>query len=238
MPSKTVCPPTSGNVQKPKAIIAWSSGKDSALALHRVLTNRSCEVVSLITTITDSAPRASAHGIRAELLDLQAKAVGLPIHKIKLPFPCPEAVYEAKLTEALLYWKNKGVTRIIFGDLFLEDIRRYREQKITKNLMEPVFPLWGENTKRVANELVKEGFRAILTCIDSKCLESSFLGRHYDVDLLKALPSNVDPCGENGEFHTFVFEGPVFKNPIPIRVGERVSKQGFEFADIVSSATR
>ena len=172
------------------------------------------------------------HGVREELLDLQAESLGIPLEKVMIPYPCPNQVYEEKMASVLSAWKLKGVTHSIFGDLFLEDIRKYREEKLSQIDIQPVFPLWLENTYMLAKEMLRVGFRAVITCVDPKKLDPSFAGRQFDESFLKDLSSGVDPCGENGEFHTFVYEGPVFKKPIPVSVGELVERDGFQFADV------
>lgn len=219
--------------ERPKAILSWSSGKDSAMALHRILTGGELEVVGLITTVSDQFHRVSMHGVREELLDRQAESVGLPLEKIMIPYPCPNSVYEDKMRATMTAWKDKGVRHVIFGDLFLEDVRRYREDKLSPIGIEPLFPVWGENTKALAEEMLHVGFRAVVTCVDPRKLAPSFVGREFDELFLRALPKEVDPCGENGEFHTFVYDGPTFKSPVPVRVGERVMRDGFQFADLL-----
>jgi uncharacterized protein (TIGR00290 family) len=215
-----------------KAILSWSSGKDSAMALHRVLKNKEFEIVCLLTTITDRFHRIPMHGVIDDLLDAQAKSLGYPIEKVMIPYPCTNQVYEEKMANALSVWKSKGATHVIFGDLFLEDIRKYREEKLSQINMTPAFPLWLENTATLAREILSVGFHAVITCVDTKKLKPAFVGRHFDESFLKSLPANVDPCGENGEFHTFVYDGPIFKKPIPVEIGETVMRDGFQFADV------
>lgn len=208
------------------------------MTLYRVMRAKEFEVSCLLTTITDEFHRVSMHGVREELLDLQAQSVGIPLEKVRIPYPCPNQVYEEKMAEALSKWKSKGVTHAIFGDLFLEDIRKYREEKLSLVDIRPVFPLWFENTSKLAREMLEVGFRSIVTCVDPKKLDPSFAGRRFDESFLKDLPSSVDPCGENGEFHTFVYDGPVFKAPIPVSVGVIVARDGFQFADVTLSAPK
>jgi uncharacterized protein (TIGR00290 family) len=215
-----------------KAILSWSSGKDSAMALHRVLKSKDFEIVCLLTTITDRFHRISMHGVREELLDAQAQSVGYPIEKVVIPYPCPNQVYEEKMSNFLSVWKSKGVRHVIFGDLFLEDIRNYREHKLSQIGMTPVFPLWGEGTAELAREMLKVGFRAVVTCVDPKKMEPKFAGHLFDETFLGSIPPDVDPCGENGEFHTFVYDGPIFNQPISVRVGETVTRDGFTFTDL------
>lgn len=218
---------------KPKAIVSWSSGKDSAMALQRILTSGQFEVTCLLTTISDTFHRVSMHGVREKLLEIQAETCGLQLQKVMIPYPCPNTVYEAKMREILQIWKKRGVTHVIFGDLFLGDIRRYREEKLALLNLTPVFPVWGRDTATLAREMIKAGFRAILSCVDPRKLNPSFAGREFDSSLLADLPASVDPCGENGEFHTFVYDCPIFRKPIRVQVGERVVRDGFQFADII-----
>ena len=203
------------------------------MALYRTLTARELEVVCLLTTISDQFHRVSMHGVKEELLDRQAESIGIPLEKVLIPYPCPNVVYEEKMLNTLTLWKGKGVTHVIFGDLFLEDIRKYREANLAKLDLTPTFPVWGRNTASLASEMLKSGFRAIITCVDPKKLDPKFAGRQFDNSLLKDLPPSVDPCGENGEFHTFVYDGPVFQEPIPVEIGESVLRDGFQFADVL-----
>jgi uncharacterized protein (TIGR00290 family) len=216
-----------------KAILSWSTGKDSAMSLYRVLQSHEYKIACLLTTVSESFHRVSMHGVREELLDLQAKSVGYSLEKVLIPCPCPNEIYEEKMRHALSSWKSKDVSAVIFGDLFLEDIRKYREEKLSQAGLKPIFPLWGEDTRTLAAEMLKVGFRAVITCVDPKKLDTRFAGRQFDESFLKEIPSQVDPCGENGEFHTFVYDGPVFKEPIPVEVGETVLRDGFQFADIL-----
>ena len=229
-------PPPSGpsGTQRPRVILSWSSGKDSALALYRVLQEGRFEVVSLVTTITEGVGRVSMHGIREELVELQALSLGLPLQKIYLPFPCSDSIYSERLGANLEGWTKKDVHHIIFGDLYLEDIRRFREEKVVRGKMQCVFPLWGENTRALSRELASAGFKALITCVDTKRLPAKWVGQEYNENFLQALPSSVDPCGEKGEFHTFVTDGPNFRRSISVLPGERTGRQGFEFLDLVT----
>jgi uncharacterized protein (TIGR00290 family) len=218
---------------KLKAIVSWSSGKDSAMALQRTLASDQFEVACLLTTVSDSFHRVSMHGVREELLEMQAESLGFQLQKVTIPYPCPNTLYEEKMRETLQYWKERGVTHVIFGDLFLEDIRRYREEKLALQNLTPVFPVWGRDTTKLAKEMITAGFRAVLSCVDPRKLHPSFAGREFDFALIRDLPEGVDPCGENGEFHTFVYDGPPFRKPIRIEVGEKVARDGFQFADII-----
>lgn len=203
------------------------------MALYRTLAAEQFNVVALLTTVSDRFRRVSMHGVREELLDRQAKSVGIPLDKVYIPYPCPNAVYEEKMRNFLSMWKERGVTHVIFGDLFLEDIRRYREANLAQLDLTPIFPLWGRDTASLAQEILRVGFRAIITSVDPKKLDTKFAGRQFNNSLIEDLPSNVDPCGENGEFHTFVYDGPIFQSPIPVEVGESVLRDGFQFADVL-----
>ena len=203
------------------------------MALQRTVASGQFEVACLLTTVSDPFHRVSMHGVREELLERQAESLGIQLQKVMIPYPCPNAVYEEKMREVLEIWKARDVTHVIFGDLFLEDIRRYREEKLALLDLTPVFPVWGRDTAGLAREVIASRFRAILSCVDPRKLDPSFAGRQFDSSLLRDLPEGVDPCGENGEFHTFVYDGPLFKKPLQVEVGERVNRDGFEFADIV-----
>jgi len=220
-------------MNQPKAILSWSSGKDSAMALYRTLASKQFEVVCLLTTLTDQFRRVSMHGVREELLDRQGESLGITLEKVMIPYPCPNAVYEEKMLSTLSLWKERGVTHVIFGDLFLEDIRRYREANLSRIDLTAVFPVWGTDTASLAREILELGFRAILTCVDPKKLDGKFAGRQFDSSLLKDLPPTVDPCGENGEFHTFIYDGPNFRKSIPVEIGQSVLRDGFQFADVL-----
>ena len=172
------------------------------------------------------------HGVREELLDRQANSIGVVLDKIRIPYPCPNEIYEQKMRDILRNYKSKGISHVVFGDLFLEDIRRYREEKLGQIGVTPVFPLWKQNTRELADTIIRLGFRAIITCVDPRRLDSKFAGRYFDEQFLRDIPANVDPCGENGEFHTFVFDGPIFRNRIEVSVGEKVMRGGFQFVDL------
>jgi uncharacterized protein (TIGR00290 family) len=216
-----------------RAVMSWSTGKDSALALHEVRSKRDIEVVALLTTVTSTFGRVSMHGVREELLDAQANALRLPCYKVSIPSPCPNEVYERAMGEVLGKTREQGVTHVVFGDLFLEDLRAYRESKLAAVGMKAVFPLWGRETASLARTMIEVGIRATVTCIDPKRLDRSFAGRPLDADFLRDLPAGVDPCGENGEFHTFAHGGPMFARRIPVQTGEVVERDGFVFADVL-----
>jgi len=203
------------------------------MALYRTLASKQFEVVCLLTTLSQPFRRVSMHGVREELLDRQADSLGIPLEKVLIPYPCPNAVYEEKMRNILSLWKERGVTHVIFGDLFLEDIRRYREANLSLLDLTPVFPVWGTDTASLAREMLEVGFRAILTCVDPRKLDEKFAGRQFNNSLLEDLPPTVDPCGENGEFHTFVYDGPNFRDSIPIEIGQSVLRDGFQFADVL-----
>jgi uncharacterized protein (TIGR00290 family) len=214
-----------------RVLLAWSSGKDSAFALH-VLRERGLEVVGLLTTINDAFDRVAMHAVRIALLRAQAAAVGLPLHEVRIPWPCPNQAYEAAMAEALSTARAAGVTAVAFGDLFLEDVRRYREDRMAPTGLAPLFPLWGRPTRALAEEMIAVGQKAVLTCVDPRVLAPAFAGRAFDAALLRELPEGVDPCGEKGEFHSFAWDGPAFRHAVPVRVGETVERDGFVFADI------
>ena len=215
-----------------RAWMSWSSGKDSALALHRARTVLGLEVSHLLVSLNADADRVSMHAVRAELLELQAQRLGLPVHRVSLPAPCPNDVYEGAMREAVDTALADGAEQMVFGDLFLADVRRYREQHLAGTGITPVFPLWGEPTDRLARDMLDAGVRAVLTCVDPTVLPGSFAGRPFDADLLADLPQGVDPCGERGEFHTFVWDAPGFSAPVPVTVGEVVARDGFVFCDV------
>ncbi len=219
--------------ERARALVAWSSGKDSAWALHTLRSQGQVEVAGLLTTINQAAGRIAMHAVREQLLDAQATALGLPVVKVLIPSPCSNEEYERAMGDAVERARADGITRIAFGDLFLEDVRRYRIEKLAGTGIEPLFPLWGMDTALLAREVVRAGLRAHLTCVDPRQLEPSFAGRPFDTALLDELPPSVDPCGERGEFHTFVHDGPMFGMPVPVVPGEVVSRDGFVFADML-----
>jgi uncharacterized protein (TIGR00290 family) len=213
--------------------LSWSSGKDAAYALHRLRQDPALEVVGLLSTINAVADRVAMHAVRRSLLERQAEAVGVPLLVAPLPFPCPNEAYEAAMASALERARELGVEAVAFGDLFLEDVRRYREQRMQATGMGTLFPLWGEPTEKLAGEMIEAGTRAVLTCVDPRALDPSFAGRAFDRQLLAELPAGVDPCGERGEFHTFAWDGPAFRRPVPIVAGETVTRDGYVFADLL-----
>jgi uncharacterized protein (TIGR00290 family) len=219
--------------KKPKALMAWSSGKDSAWALHEVRCRGDYDVVAALTTVTDTFARVSMHGVREALLRAQLSAAGLPSIVVRIPFPCPNDVYEREMATALARAGAQGVTHVIFGDLFLADIRAYREARMADIGMTAVFPLWNRPTDALAREMIAGGVVAHLATVDLSKLASSFAGRRFDDALLADLPPGTDPCGENGEFHSFVSAGPMFARAIPVTRGETVNRGGFAYADLL-----
>jgi uncharacterized protein (TIGR00290 family) len=216
----------------PKAYVSWSSGKDSAFALYEAQRSGLAEVVGVLTTLTEAYDRVAMHGVRHSLLERQIHALALPALKVMLPTPCPNEVYEARMARACAQMRELGVTHIIFGDLFLEDIRAYRERQLAAAGMSGIFPLWRRPTASLAREMIAGGMIAHLVCVDPRRLDRRFAGRRFDATLLAELPADVDPCGENGEFHTVVSAGPMFAAPIAVKVGEVVERDGFVFADV------
>jgi uncharacterized protein (TIGR00290 family) len=215
--------------------LAWSGGKDSALALH-ALRAAGREPSALLTTVTEGVERISVHGVRRELLHAQAAAVGIPLVEVRIPLPCPNAVYEERMERALAAPPLDAVTEVAFGDLFLADIRAYRERRLAPTGRRAIFPVWGRDTSELARTFIDEGFEAIVATVDPRSLDASFAGRAYDAALLADLPSGVDPCGENGELHTFVHAGPIFDAPLAVQTGERVERDGFVYCDILPRA--
>lgn len=227
----------SGAGARPKVWLAWSSGKDSAWALYVVRQRRELDVVALLTTVNQTYSRVAMHAVRESLVEMQAAAAGLPLIKVPIPSPCTNEIYEQAMGEAMARARAAGVWHVVFGDLFLEDIRAYREKQLGACGMTPVFPLWGRNTRELAEEMIARGVSAYLTCVDPRKLDRSFAGRRFDAELLTELPADVDPCGENGEFHTFANGGPMFGHAIPITAGAIVERDGFVFADFLPGAS-
>jgi uncharacterized protein (TIGR00290 family) len=218
-----------------RVLLAWSSGKDSAFALH-VLREQGVAVVGLLTTINEAFERVAMHAVRLELLRAQAEAVGLPLIEVRIPWPCPNEAYEAAMAAALAEARARGETAVAFGDLFLDDVRRYREDRMRGSGLEPLFPLWGRPTRALAEEMIAAGQQAVLTCVDPRVLPRELAGRAFDAALLRELPETVDPCGERGEFHSFAWDGPAFRRPVRVRAGEVVERDGFVFADLLPDA--
>lgn len=218
---------------KPKAILAWSSGKDSAYALHVARSSGEFEIVGLLTTVTDAYARVSMHGVREEILDLQAERAGLPLIKVRIPTPCPNEVYEAAMDDGLRPLREGGVRHAIFGDLFLQDIRAWREERLARSGMTGVFPLWGRDTAVLAHSMLADGMEARIVCLDPNRLDRALAGHAFDEEFLGLLPEDVDPCGENGEFHTVATAGPMFSHAIDAVNGAVIEREGFVFADVL-----
>ncbi|MCI4337333.1 MAG: adenine nucleotide alpha hydrolase [Thermoplasmata archaeon] len=212
-------------------MVSWSSGKDSAYALAELLRIGDVEVVGLLTTVTQAFGRVSIHGVREELLQRQAAELRLPVHVVPIPYPCSNEEYDRRMRRATEKLRADGVEQIAFGDLFLAEVRAYRESRMREAGLTPIFPLWGRPTGSLARQIIADGWRARLVCVDPRHLLESFAGRDFDEELLRDLPSGVDPCGERGEFHTFVYGGPLFQSPIALEPGPVVSRDGFVFAD-------
>ena len=215
-----------------KILLSWSSGKDSAWALYLLNQQAPGAVAALLTTINQEVDRVAMHGVQRTLVEAQAAAARLPLWKVPLPHPCSNDEYETRMRGAVARAVNEGFTHVAFGDLFLEDIRRYREERLAESGLEPLFPVWGIPTTELAESMISAGLRARLSCVDTRVLAAEFAGREFDRDLLRDLPKNVDPCGENGEFHTCVYAGPMFAEPLSIETGETVTRDPFVWRDL------
>jgi uncharacterized protein (TIGR00290 family) len=218
---------------KKKILLSWSSGKDSAWALHVLRQQQETEVVGLFCTYNKKFDRGAMHGVRNNLISRQAENIGLPLQLIPIPDPCSDSAYRIIMKNFIEQAKTQEIDCIAFGDLFLEEVRSYRESSLADTGITPIFPLWGIPTDRLSKEMVNGGLRAIITCIDPQCLSADFAGHDYDKDFLEQIPDAIDPCGEKGEFHSFVYDGPMFKNTLNIRVGETVRRNGFIFTDLL-----
>ena len=220
-------------MSRSKALISWSSGKDSAFALHEVRRTGEFEIVGALTTVTETFERVAIHGVRQEILRAQCAAAGLTQRIVPIPYPCPNEVYEARMGQVVAQAAADGMTHMIFGDLYLADIRAYREQKLAGTGITPVFPLWERPTRELARAMIASGLEAYLATVDMKKLPAEFAGRRFDAQLLTDLPDDVDPCGENGEFHTCVVAGPMFSHRLAVTTGERVQRDGYAYCDLV-----
>jgi uncharacterized protein (TIGR00290 family) len=220
-----------------KTLLAWSSGKDSAWTLH-VLRSQGIQVSALLTTLNQAADRVAMHGVRRTVLEAQAEMAGIPLWQVPLPWPCTNADYETRMSEACRRAVAEGFDTIAFGDLFLADVRAYRARQLAGSGLTPIFPLWEIPTEQLAREMIAGGLRARLSCVDSRQLDGAFAGREFDAALLRDLPASVDPCGENGEFHTCVYAGPMFRTPIELECGEVRNVDGFVYTDLVARASR
>jgi uncharacterized protein (TIGR00290 family) len=214
-------------------LFCWSGGKDSAMALHALFQRNDVLIAALLTTVTEGYERISMHGVRRELLERQAKSIGLPLHEVRIPPQCGNPLYEARMEEALRVHHANGVRSVAFGDIFLEDLRAYREKNLARVGMTALFPIWKRDTRELIRYFHANRFRSVAVCVDAKILDPSFAGRELDEGFFLDLPPGIDPCGENGEFHTFVFDGPIFKNAIPVRTGEVIECDSFVYCDIL-----
>jgi uncharacterized protein (TIGR00290 family) len=214
-------------------LFCWSGGKDSAMALHMLLQRKGIRVTALLTTVTEGYDRVSMHGVRRELLERQAESIGLPLHEVRIPPQCVNPVYQARMEAALRIYYDRGVRTVAFGDIFLEDLRAYREKNLARIGMTALFPIWKRDTRELIRSFHAQRFHAVAACVDTKVLDPSFAGRELDESFFRDLPPSADPCGENGEFHTFVFDGPIFSFPIPVRTGDIVNRNGFVFCDLL-----
>ena len=219
---------------KKQIVVSWSGGKDSTLALNEILNNTDYEVRSLITTVTEGYDRISIHGVRNELLEQQVESIGLPLHKVSIPKDSTNNQYESALKKVLLKFKNQGINEVVFGDIFLEDVKKYRDELLDKLDMKGIYPIWKEDSKELTRKFIELGFKAVTTCIDSQQIDKKFAGREYDSEFLNDLSNSADPCGENGEFHTFVYDGPLFDNKINFKKGEVVLRDNrFYYCDLI-----
>jgi uncharacterized protein (TIGR00290 family) len=218
---------------RPKALLSWSSGKDAAWALQVLRQAGEVEVVGLLTTTNAAFERVAMHGVREALLEAQADAAGLPLRKVSLPWPCSNEAYQARMAAVCAEAVAQGVEVMAFGDLFLEDVRDYRIQNLAGTGLRPLFPIWSQDTARLARDMVASGLKATLVCVDPRALDAGFAGRDFDTALLAELPPGVDPCGERGEFHTFAWDGPMFRHAVAVKAGVVVERDGFVFADLV-----
>lgn len=216
-------------------VFSWSAGKDSAFGLWTLLRDPAWDVRALLTTVTDGYDRVSMSGVREELLDRQAEVLGLPLVKVRIPPACPNEAYERRMAAALASERLRGIDHVAFSDLFLVDVRAYREERLAQAGKRGVFPLWGRDTAKLARDMVAKGFRAVVVCVDPRALDPSFAGRAFDLEFLGDLPEAVDSCGETGEFHTFVWDAPMYREPIPCQTTEVVTRDGFVYCDVVPS---
>jgi uncharacterized protein (TIGR00290 family) len=218
-----------------KLLLGWSGGKDSSLALHELKQQPDVEVAALLTTVTEGYDRISMHGVRRALLKEQVESLGFPLEEILIPQQCSNEIYEERMRQTLEKFRLQGISAAAFGDLFLQEVRSYREERMAKIGMTAVFPIWGKNTSDLARQFIELGFRAVIACVDTKALSQEFAGRDYDAAFLRDLPAGVDPCGENGEFHTFVYDGPIFTRPVKVQTGEKLLRDNrFFYCDLLS----
>lgn len=217
-----------------KVVLSWSGGKDSTMAAYHLIASQKYEICSLLTTVTEEFDRISMHGVRRQLLERQAESLGIPLYTVMIPKDCPNAVYEDRMRDALAHFGVLGINKIAFGDLFLEDLRQYRDERLAQAGMTGLYPLWKRDTDELVRSFIGLGFKAILACVDTQAIPASFAGREIDLTLLRDLPENADPCGENGEYHSFVYAGPIFSKPIACKTGEHVMRMSrFNYCDIL-----
>jgi len=221
-----------------KVLVSWSSGKDSAWLVHALQRTSGLEPGALLTTVNEAAQRVAMHAVRIDVLQAQADAIGLPLWQVPIPSPCPNDVYERAMAAAVQRAVGEGFTHVAFGDLFLEDVRRYREERLAGTGLTPLFPLFGADTAALASEMIQGGLRARITCLNPRVLDRSFAGREFDESLLADLPPSIDPCGERGEFHTCAYDGPMFRERVAIETGITVERDGYVFTDMVVGSVR
>lgn len=219
---------------KEPVILSWSGGKDSAMAAYHLLASQKYEIAALLTTVTEDFDRISMHGVRRELLERQAESMAIPLHKVMIPKECSNEIYESRMHEACNYFKARGITKIAFGDLFLEDIKQYRDERLARAGMTGLYPIWKRDTDELVRTFIGLGFKAKLACVDTRAIDASFAGREIDASLLEDLPRSADPCGEHGEYHSFVYAGPIFKKTIDCMAGERTLRSSyFMYCDLL-----
>jgi uncharacterized protein (TIGR00290 family) len=221
---------------KEPVVLSWSGGKDSAMVAYHLLASQKYEIAALLTTVTEDFDRISMHGVRCELLERQAESLAIPLHKVMIPKDCPNEIYENRMKEAFTHFKARGLTKIAFGDLFLEDIRQYRDERLAQAGMTGLYPIWLRDTDELVRTFIGLGFKAKLSCVDTQAIDASFAGREIDASLLQDLPRSADPCGEHGEYHSFVYAGPIFSKTIDCKAGETTMRSSrFNYCDIVST---
>jgi len=224
------------SINKEPVVLSWSGGKDSAMAAYHLLASQKYEIAALLTTVTEDFDRISMHGVRRELLERQAESMAIPLHKVMIPKECSNEIYEGRMSEACDYFKARGIAKIAFGDLFLEDIKQYRDERLVQAGMTGVYPIWRRDTDELVRTFIGLGFKAKLVCVDTRAIDASFAGREIDASLLEDLPRGVDPCGEHGEYHSFVYAGPIFRKTIDCKVGERTLRSShFMYCDLLST---
>jgi uncharacterized protein (TIGR00290 family) len=215
-------------------VLSWSGGKDSTMAAYHLLASQKLDIVALLTTVTEDYDRISMHGVRRELLERQADSLAIPLHTVMIPKECTNEIYESRMAEAFSHFKARGITQIAFGDLFLQDVKQYRDERLAKAGMTGVYPIWMRDTDELVRTFIGLGFKAILACVDTEAIDASFAGREIDHSLLRDLPETADPCGEYGEYHSFVYDGPIFNYPIACKAGEKIMRSSrFNYCDIV-----